>query len=311
MGAYKQFTTNEVVITPFDVHKGFSFTGNQTTGSDIGVEFYNGVKPVSLNSPSTSSGIMFTSSTAGVYYSVKQLYYSNFLSSSTGDSLPTVSRVPGVSSEDDRHYGLVEAPRYDNYLQSSLTQSRYFPSASNSSISLISIPAKLYGENIVPQTFSFTYTSSTGVKSDVIDDGEGNLITGSEVIGQIFYPHGLAIITSGSLNSVCEEITTGAPYVSLKSASVSFSSSMRIYENQYKCVIRENEFQYSQNPSLISSSKGDRYYDYVTGSVFTPYITTVGLYNNDKELIAVGKLAQPIPISKYVDVTIQINFDTG
>ena len=137
MGAYKQFTTNEVVITPFDVHKGFSFTGNQTTGSDIGVEFYNGVKPVSLNSPSTSSGIMFTSSTAGVYYSVKQLYYSNFLSSSTGDSLPTVSRVPGVSSEDDRHYGLVEAPRYDNYLQSSLTQSRYFPSASNSSISLI------------------------------------------------------------------------------------------------------------------------------------------------------------------------------
>jgi len=52
------------------------------------------------------------------------------------------------------------------------------------------------------------------------------------------------------------------------------------------------------------------YYDYVTGSFFTPYISTVGLYNENNELLVVGKLSNPIPISQYTDTTIVINFDT-
>ena len=310
MGAYKQFTTKDVVITPFNVHKGFFFTGNQTTGSDVGIEFYNGVKPLTLNSPTTSSGLTYTSSTAGIYNSIKHLYYTNFLSSSTGDLIPTQSRIPGTTSEFDEMYGKYEAPRFENYLQSTLTQSRYFPTESNSQISVISIPSKLYGENIVPQTFSFSYTSSLGAKYDVSDDGEGNLISSSQVIGQIFYPHGLAVITSGSLNSVSEEIISGSLYPNLDSASVAFSSSITIYENQYKCTIRENEFQYSMNPSLLSGSSDNTYHEFVTGSFFTPYVTTVGLYNNKKELLVIGKFSQPIPIPKLTDLSIIINFDT-
>ena len=73
------------------------------------------------------------------------------------------------------------------------------------------------------------------------------------------------------------------------------------------------------NPSLLSSSiskegrirqSGSAYYeDYVTGSDFTPFITTVGLYNDKKELMAVGKLAQPLALSQYVDTTILVNID--
>ena len=33
---------------------------------------------------------------------------------------------------------------------------------------------------------------------------------------------------------------------------------------------------------------------FVTSSYFSPYITTVGLYSNDFELLAVGKLAKPL-----------------
>jgi hypothetical protein len=48
---------------------------------------------------------------------------------------------------------------------------------------------------------------------------------------------------------------------------------------------------------------------FATGSYFNPYITTVGLYNNNQELLAVAKLAQPIPISDVTDTNIIINLD--
>ena len=35
----------------------------------------------------------------------------------------------------------------------------------------------------------------------------------------------------------------------------------------------------------------------------------VGLYNNDKELIAIAKLAQPLPVSSITDTSILINLD--
>ena len=89
-----------------------------------------------------------------------------------------------------------------------------------------------------------------------------------------------------------------------------FDSTITIYESQYKCTIRENEFNFSQNPSLISGSlNSGTISNFATGSYFTPYVTTVGLYNNNKELLAVAKLAQPLPSSAVTDTTIMINLD--
>ena len=47
----------------------------------------------------------------------------------------------------------------------------------------------------------------------------------------------------------------------------------------------------------------------VTGSAFQPYITTVGLYNDANELIAVGKMGQPIPKSANTEMTIVVKID--
>ena len=90
----------------------------------------------------------------------------------------------------------------------------------------------------------------------------------------------------------------------------SFESTMTIYESQYKCTLLENEFNFSQNPSIISgSSNSGTLLDFATGSYFEPYITTVGLYNNAKELVAIGKLAQPLQSSDVTDTTILVNLD--
>jgi len=51
-------------------------------------------------------------------------------------------------------------------------------------------------------------------------------------------------------------------------------------------------------------------YDFATGSYFQPYVTTIGLYNDANELVAVGKLAQPVPKSRYTDMTFVVKFDS-
>ena len=90
----------------------------------------------------------------------------------------------------------------------------------------------------------------------------------------------------------------------------SFSSSFDIYETQYKCTISEDEFNFSQNLSIVSGSKNTGVYlNFATSSFFSPYATTVGMYNEQNELLAVGKLAQPLPLSQTTDTTILVNID--
>ena len=50
-------------------------------------------------------------------------------------------------------------------------------------------------------------------------------------------------------------------------------------------------------------------YGYVTSSYFSPFVTTVGLYDEAQNLLAVGKLAQPLPTSPTTDTTILVNID--
>lgn len=307
MSAFKQFTTKDVTITSFNVNKNFTFINSEVTGSNVGIEYYLGVNPESnifVSSSELSTGISNYQNTTGIYHSIKQLYYSNYISSSRGDLLTTQSLIPGSNKEGDRYVGRIISPRFDNYLQTSLSQSRHFPTGSNAKLSVISIPHKLYGNNIVPTTFTFRTTSSDGGNHTITDDGEGNLISASIIIGQIFYSHGIAVLTTGGLNN----IFTSSIYAS-NNSTILFKSSFNIFENQYKCVIRENEFNYSMNPSLLSGSLDDTYYSFVSGSVFNPYVTTIGLYNNDQELLAIGKLSQPIPISRNTDMTFILGWD--
>jgi hypothetical protein len=313
--AYKQFLASDLKVLPFTVNKGFSLPQSQfATGSDsqlTGVDRFLGQNSSSFETNKTTTGTLSTQYQVLVYSSTQELYYSNFLSQSYGDVVQIASLVPGVNSEGDVLVGSTDSTgRYFNYLQSTLTASRYFPTGSNEFVGVISIPSKLFGDNIQP--YSFNYTFISGSTHIITDDGEGNLLSGGINVGNIIYPHGLAIITNQSLASGSVETTN---------VTCSFSSSYTLYETQYKCTIRENEFNYTLNPSTVSSSysiSGSFYnfayptgsvYNYVTSSYFSPFITTIGLYNENQELLAIGKLAQPLQTSNTTDTTILINLD--
>jgi hypothetical protein len=85
-----------------------------------------------------------------------------------------------------------------------------------------------------------------------------------------------------------------------------------ITENEYQCTMTEDEFEFTTNTSIrkIPFSDNEDIANFATGSNFKPYITTVGLYDDEGNLLVVGKLGQPIKASSETDTTFVIRFDT-
>jgi hypothetical protein len=327
MSAYKQFLSSDIIVTPFEVNKGFTFEGAAAlTASNVGIDRYLGKNlQTSLFNPSTAptTGQITTQFQELVYNSIKQLYYGNVVSSGSNYGLPatTSSLIPGKDSTGDVLVGTTSSVgRYANSFPTSLTFAKYFPISSSTEIGVISIPVSLFGNYIMPGTFRLTSDSGS-----IYDDGEGNLIyqQQNKYCGNIFYQQGIAIITSdtdpandgygfadyGTAVYGLTDPIIAQNFVTSSNITCSFSSSFVIYETQYKCTIRENEYNFSLNPSVISGSTDGTPYSFVTGSYFSPYVTTVGLYDEDQNLLAVGKLAQPLPTSPTTDTTILINID--
>ena len=312
MSIFKPFITSDVIVSPFKVNKSFTFIGNELTGSNVQIDRFLGTNTTSSLwiSGSGNTGYITSQSSQLVYRSIKELYYSNYISGSNGSPVATAS-----FNNDGTITGDTYTPNYYNYLSNTLTASRYFPTGSDEIVTVISIPSNLFGEYLNPGTISITSASL-----NLYDDGLGNLISASKKVGDVIYEHGIITITNSGTTTYSSTLPNNFYSGSL---TCSFESTVTIYETQYKCTIRENEFNFSNNPSLtsgstaISNGSGSLFpqpgsgqlNDNVTGSYFSPYITTVGLYNNNKELIAVAKLAQPLPVSSVTDTSILINFD--
>jgi hypothetical protein len=333
MSIFKPFITSDVIVSPFKVNKSFTFNGHANiTGS--GIDIFTGTNTTSSLwiSGSDNTGYITPQSSQLVYRSIKELYYSNYLLGDDGSPATTAS-----FNNDETITGPAYTPNYYNYLSNTLLPSRYFPTGSNEAITVISIPSNLFGEYLKPGSVTLSYSTPFSGQFNFYDDGLGNLLTSSLKVGDVIYEHGIIIITNsgvtGSLDGYGQvnygtAIYGGDDIIFINnfysgSLTCSFESTVTIYETQYKCTIRENEFNSSNNPSLTSGSTAisngsgslfsqpgsGKLNDNVTGSYFSPYITTVGLYNNNKELLAVAKLAQPLPVSSVTDTSILINFD--
>jgi len=91
-------------------------------------------------------------------------------------------------------------------------------------------------------------------------------------------------------------------------ATLNFKNEYIIYEQEVRCKVGENDFNMTQNPTISTDNSGSLR-AFATGSIFSPYVTTIGLYNNRSELLAVAKLAQPIPLSSTTDTVFVVKYD--
>ena len=160
MAVYKQFNTNEVVVSPFKANKRFRFENNQVSSSDVCIEYYQSQQGTYL-SGSYDTGFNTMQDGVTVFSSIKQLYYSNYLTASYGDPMSTMSFVPGPTDPQgnslgqDAWNGNITGPRFDNFLQSSLTQDRKFAQFSASAA-----PIGFAGTNTeVSQSVTTTFAS--------------------------------------------------------------------------------------------------------------------------------------------------------
>ena len=219
MSAYKQFNTQDLIVSPFEVNKGFHFIGgNILTGSNVGIDRYLGRTGDYLISGSDLTGNINGQQIPKVlvYDSIKQLYYTNYLSGSGGftQDAVTSSILLGANSDGNTFIGAIQQTNYYNYEQTTLWPNKDFPTASVATssvpIGVISIPSKLFGDYIQPESFLFE-----GPSGSIKDDGEGRLlwkhpnepVTGYEyMMGNIIYQHG--IITLFDSITVGDEVNS-------------------------------------------------------------------------------------------------------
>jgi hypothetical protein len=71
---------------------------------------------------------------------------------------------------------------------------------------------------------------------------------------------------------------------------------------------RNSEFNYSENPSFISGSTGEVIYDNFINAPQV-YLTTVGMYNDSNELVAVAKMSRPLLKDFTKEALIRVKLD--
>ena len=171
---------------------------------------------------------------------------------------------------------------------------------------------------------------------------------GSPYVGNIFYSNGLATIThpnhlsiaqpfiSGNVaidnplilftnsSSIGTDITSSIanqneindlynlPFLGSLEYKIQFKNIHPIYENEYQCTINADEYNYTHNISTrkIKSDQKPELANFTTSSFWKPYVTTIGLYNQNHELLVVGKLGQPVRMSDETDTTFVLRWDT-
>ena len=324
MSAYKKLNKQDAFITTYTAYKRWAVSGSQFDGYGIQVI------------PSATGS--YSSSLAQLYY--PQKVSGSIVSHSFDYYTDTTLYNPELRNFNPNSF-VISIPR-------ALTGVELKPGAKLS----------FYVNNVQQSRYvkagywASDYTADSSISSTVdtlglIDDGEGGIyVSGSSpvnYVGDIIYPHGMIIITDGNYIQTLQNMWSPpevldplelpllrppAPNLSnRRNLVLSWQSSQPIFTHNYHCKIRESEYNYTYNPTSLSSSlgtvydsnqnvystsgsivKGDRNNN-ITGSAFQPYITTVGLYNDANELIAVGKMAQPLPKSANTEMTIIVKID--
>ncbi len=177
-----------------------------------------------------------------------------------------------------------------------------------------------------------TYITDTGAETSYKVNspaGEyGLLKSGSTNVGLIYYQAGIAVLTSsvcrlGAFGTTMSASAAGANFNdTLHSSSIdvfadsfrhrisniSFNNTTELNSTIYFCRANHNEFNYSSNPTYLNGSK----IRVKNENILAPpkaYVTTVGLYSADNELLAVAKLSEPLRKDPSNELTLRVRLD--
>lgn len=156
-------------------------------------------------------------------------------------------------------------------------------------------------------------------------------------VGLVYYQAGIAVISGSVFNQSTEggilntghgnvlfdgPTHTGEKFDALLSGSeipdiannvrnrmynIQFNNTVELNSSIYFCRVKNSQYNYSSNPTYLSASQ-IRVKKEATDMPVS-YITTVGLYNDANELLAVAKLSEPLKKTPDTEFTIRVRLD--
>jgi hypothetical protein len=121
---------------------------------------------------------------------------------------------------------------------------------------------------------------------------------------------GIALAPSTGSSNVPNGLNNTIMFRAINSGSSFQLNSQENITSDFVYVRPQNfEFNYTTNPSFISSSTGEVIYSQFINNPQV-YITTVGMYNDSNELLAVAKLSRPLvkDFTKEALIRVKLNF---
>ena len=203
-------------------------------------------------------------------------------------------------------------------------------------IFVINITRARYKESLVPGSFNLRLTSGSTVFNLTDDSGTTNLTrfigenryfniisgsngnyytsgTPSEIMGLFFPDLNIVILNpSSSISSSIPPATANNNHVRLYTSITSggfftLQSSETISSRYFFTRVKNGDFNYTTNPSIIDEN-GNILYTTLINNPQT-FITTVGMYNDNNELLAVAKLSKPLVKDFTKEALVRIKLD--
>lgn len=118
------------------------------------------------------------------------------------------------------------------------------------------------------------------------------------------------LMVSGSVDDIVDHISS-CRFSSGTLSAMTFQNLTTINSSLYYCRATADEFNYSSNPTFVDSNNRIVVIDEGqedTQQSFT-FVTTIGLYDANNNLLAVGKLSRPVEKSGERDTTFRIRLD--
>ena len=311
----------------FDITAGYASTsdlsGSGYTQNSKKINIYNQMAQVLMGYDETGSVRLFDEDgdiIAGGT-KLKECYFVNFARLLTKDEIKKGSfeLELGVTSDHDQAGGV-------------FTKRIKLTDTSGSNGYFVNSPAGEYGVLFA--------SSSVGTSALLTSETLGDATT-NPACGLIFYQAGVAVI-SGSVfndteiggilhdtNTDAMEMIDGLGYngfdfitgstndvvadqIRNRIYNISFNNTTELNSTIYFCRANNTDFNYSANPTYLSTSNGPSEIVIKDGTRTNDpltYITTVGLYSADNELLAVAKVSEPLKKDPSNELTLRVRLD--
>jgi hypothetical protein len=166
----------------------------------------------------------------------------------------------------------------------------------------VSVGLIYYQAGIVVLTASIFQSigGSEALLSASVDDGTRGIdLVGSGTAANAG-PHMKAHLTGTTISGAADGLRN-------RIYNMQFNNTTELHSTLYFCRVNNTDFNYSTNPTYVSSSKVVVKENAVDNPV--SYVTTIGLYGANNELLAVGKLSEPLKKTPNNEMTLRVRLD--